>query len=62
MTMKYGDQQAVVEGAELVEMLEGLVGVVRLPVVAEALGGEQQPEVRGGDEAVQQWTGSEWKA
>jgi hypothetical protein len=40
-----GDEQADVEGVPAVEVLEGAVGVVGAPVVAEALGGEEE---RGG--------------
>jgi len=43
------DQQAVVEDSELVQMLEGLVGVVRLPIMDRAVRSRQRGEQgRGG--------------
>ena len=39
-----GDEEGVVEGGELVEVLEGAVGVVGLQVVAEAMGGGEKPQ------------------
>jgi hypothetical protein len=39
-----GDEEPEVEGCELVEVLEGAVGVVSFEVVGEALGGERQGE------------------
>ena len=42
-----GDEEGVVEGGELVEVLEGAVGVVGLQVVAEAVGGGEEPDERG---------------
>jgi hypothetical protein len=36
-----GREQPVIERGELVEMLKGLIGVVRTPVVAQAFGSEK---------------------
>jgi hypothetical protein len=40
-----GDEERGVEGVPSVKVLEGLVGVVGLPVVAETLGCEEEREL-----------------